>query len=96
MTENFIDQVNKITEEIRNGGRENVERRFNESLRYFGVETMIPSNDDDWETEDGQSSSEGDLLSSKASPLRDHSFQDESETKEGFSKNAVAAWFKLS
>jgi hypothetical protein len=57
---------------------------------------MIPSNDDDWETEDGQSSSEEDLLSSKASPLRDHSFQGESETKEGFSKNAVAAWFKLS
>lgn len=72
-----------------------MERRFNESLRYFGVETMVPS-EDDWATEDGESLSEEDLSSSEASPLRGPSNLDGSDIKEGLSKNAVATWFQLS
>lgn len=73
-----------------------MERKLNQSLRYFGVETMITSDDDDdWETEDENSSSEEDPLSSEGSPLRDHSKREDSDTKEGFSKKTVAEWFKL-
>lgn len=72
-----------------------MKRRLNKSLRYFGVETMVAS-DDDWETEHGESSSEEDLSSSEASLQRDPSNQHKSSTREGFSKDAVAAWFNLS
>ncbi|KAE9370173.1 hypothetical protein N431DRAFT_426603 [Stipitochalara longipes BDJ] len=95
LKDNLADPANKITEEIRNGGPKYVERRFNETLRYFGVETMIPSSDDDWATEDEESSSEEDLPSFNASPLLAPSNHDDSGIKEGFSKNTVASWFEL-
>ncbi len=92
MPDNFIDEVEKATEEMRNGGRQKIERRLNKALRYFGIETMVPS-DDNWATENGESSSEDDLTFSEASSLQDPSNQHKSDTEEVFSKNSVAAWF---
>jgi len=94
LNDNLVAQVNKVMEEMRNGGRENIERSLNESLRYYGIETGVPSGDD-LATEDGESSSEEDLPD-LASPVRDPSNQDESDTTKGFSKSAVQTWFKLS
>lgn len=99
LTDDFIDQLNKTTEDIRNGGRAKAERRLNQALRYFGVETMVPSDDDsndDCASEDGESLSDEDLLTSEPSPLMDPSNQREAGTGVFFPKNAVAAWFKLS
>ena len=62
LTSDLVDEVNKILKEIQIGGRESVERKLNQSLRYFGIETMIAS-DDDWTTDDGESSSEEDFSS---------------------------------
>ncbi|KAF4626594.1 hypothetical protein G7Y89_g11564 [Cudoniella acicularis] len=96
LTDNLIDQVNKIQEEIKNGGRANVERKLNESLRYFGIETMAQFADDST-SEDEESSEEDDLLSfSQATPARNPSNQDKSGTRGIFSKNSVAKWFELS
>ena len=80
--------------EIQIGGRESVERKLNQSLRYYGIETMIASDDDS--TTDGESSSEEDFLSYEASPPQEPSNRDESDTKKLFSKSAVAKWFELS
>jgi hypothetical protein len=71
-----------------------VERKLNQSLRYFGIETMIAS-DDDWTSDDGESSSEEDFSSYEASPPQGPSNRDESDTEKLFSKNAVAKWFEL-
>jgi hypothetical protein len=94
LTSDLVDEVNKIMKEIQIGGRESVERKLNQSLRYFGVETMITS-DDDWTSDDGESSSEEDFSPYEASPPQGPSNRDGSDTEKLFSKNAVAKWFEL-
>ncbi|KAL5353014.1 hypothetical protein ACLOAV_001043 [Pseudogymnoascus australis] len=94
LTGKLIDEVNKVVNEIQNGGRKNVEKKLNQSLRYYGIETGVVS-DDDWTSDDGNILSEEDIPSYEASPRQGPANRDESDTGNLFSKNVAAKWFEL-
>jgi hypothetical protein len=71
-----------------------VERRLNQSLRYFGVGTMIPS-DDDSTSNAGKSSSEEDSRRLRRACYGILQIKMRADAAQWLSKNLATKWFNV-
>lgn len=96
ITPEFINDVNTLVDQIRNGGGAEVERRLQKSLAYYGVDACAPDSDEESSSEDeSDSSSEEEALNQ---PVETPSFdvaRPQAGLKgpsTGFSKHTVGKW----
>jgi T5orf172 domain len=76
ITPEFINECNTLVDQIRNGGREEVERKLRKSLAYCGVDSCAPDTDEESSSEESSSEDESDCPSKEGlkQPVKKPSF----------------------